>query len=594
LASVAVALTAITIGGAWWFWNSTRTPTSNRSTLRQLTHDNADTSFPALSRDAKLVAYQSDRAEPGKYDIWVQQTVGGPPIRITKDANAALPVFSADGSKIYFTSWSLSPQGIYEVPALGGEPRLMVADAKSPSVSPDGASIAYRSVISGQHYIMPAGGGQPRPIAPEFVECPDTAPIWSPDGRQILFNGFKKYHLETWEWWVAPISGGNPERTGWLEVASQRGELDGDVSAWLPNNTIVFWEALADTTRIYRHRFARSGWRVVGEPEPLTFGTAEDSWPSFASGKMVFQSGVTAGGIWSLPVDSDDGRVTGHIERLTKDASEYKYGAASSNGHLVVYSSTRLGSIYQRDMATGKESLISTIPEARGGDIVPLINANGSKLIFTVSTKEGGFISEVSASGGASRKICDNCGDATSVSPDGKQFLALSVFQESIISVNTESRRTVVLMPKQPGVSLSPPSFSPDGQWIAVLRIQGNIYGASGEVVVLPFKGVAPVQQEEWITVASDNSLGGDVFWSPNGKLIYYTVTKAGRYAIRAQRLDSSHHATGRPIDVYEFTGRVRPSRKADLTRHLTAVPGHIIGTMYEHTSNIWMMDLPN
>jgi serine/threonine protein kinase len=609
LASVAVALAAITIGGAWWFWNSTRTPTSNRSNLRQLTHDNADTSFPALSRDAKLVAYQSDRAEPGKYDIWVQQTVGGPPIRITKDADAALPVFSADGSKVYFTSWSLSPQGIYEVPALGGEPRLIVADAKSPSVSPDGASIAYRSVRTGQHYIMGTEGGQSQLIAPEFIEYVDTPPIWSPDGREILFAGFKRDHRtlaaqttfmpdrETFDWWVAPTSGNNPERTGWAEWGAKRGQTAGSASAWLPDDTIVFWETIADTTRISLARIARPGWRIVGEPQPFTFGTAEDLWPSVAVGKMAFQSEATAGGIWSLPADTNEGRVIGPIERLTKDVADYKFAIPSSNGRIVVFASNRLGSynIVRRDIDTGKETVVSTIAETRGVDIVPLITSDSSKVIFYVNVNgERDFISEVSAFGGASKRLCDKCGVPASLSPDGKQLLTQNDLKSTLL-VNTESGRSAALFQGRLAGELFSPRFSPDSQWIAFLMTNG-VLGASGEVVVAPFRGVSPVPQHEWITVASEDVLGGDVFWSPNGKLIYYSASKAGRYVVRAQRLDSSHHATGRPIDVYEFAGRVRPSLGvlgADFNRRLTAVPGHIIGTMYERTSNIWMLDLP-
>jgi tricorn protease len=90
-----------------------------------------------------LVAYDSDRAEDGKFDIWVQQTSGGSAIRLTKgQGNHSFPAFSGDGSKIYY-EWSGPPRGIYEISALGGEPRLIAADGMQPSVSPDGKNIAY-------------------------------------------------------------------------------------------------------------------------------------------------------------------------------------------------------------------------------------------------------------------------------------------------------------------------------------------------------------------------------------------------------------------------------------------------------------------
>ncbi|MGD0437615.1 MAG: serine/threonine-protein kinase, partial [Bryobacteraceae bacterium] len=65
LAGTAIALAAIVTAGAWWLWSSPGKTVSSQPNLRQLTYDAGDTGVPALSPDAKLVAYQSDRAEPG-------------------------------------------------------------------------------------------------------------------------------------------------------------------------------------------------------------------------------------------------------------------------------------------------------------------------------------------------------------------------------------------------------------------------------------------------------------------------------------------------------------------------------------------------
>jgi serine/threonine protein kinase len=585
----AIIMAAIMASGGLWLWNSRERTTPIQTHLRQLTYDAADTGYPALSPDAKLVAYQSDRSDPGKYDIWVQQTAGGPAIRITKDADAQLPVFSADGSKIYFTSWAMSPQGIYELPALGGEPRLIAADAKSPSSSPDGGSIAYHSPTSGQLYILRTAGGQPRSVAAGFLDYEDTPPIWSPDNRHILFLGYKIGHPETYEWWVAPVEGGSPELTGWQKWSVDRGAADGDGSAWLPGDFLVFWQTIGDTTRIYRARFARTTWRFFAGPEALTFGTADDRMPSVASGKMAFQSGTIATGIWSLPADTNAGRVTGPLEKLTIDNAEHKQALLTQDGRSLVYSSRRGGKseILLRNMRSGEERVIATGSEEK---ILPLINSDGSRVLFAIPASPLSSVYEVSANGGPPRKLCDNCGLPMSWSQDGRQFLSNTLDTTSISLVDIESGRATLLL-QRPQFALPAPRFSPDGKWIAFLMTQG---GGGGNIVVAPFRGATPVQQQEWITVASDNRPGGDVFWSPNGDLIYYTAIVSGRYSIKAQHLDKDHHAIGPLFTVYEFSARVLPSRSDSFTRRLTAVPGHIIGTMYERTSNIWMMDLPN
>ena len=142
-ACVAGAILLAGAGGGWWWWNSQGVPLVLGTNFRQLTFDSRDSSWPSLSPDAKLVTYESDRAAPGHYDIWVQQVSGGPAIKLTDGpGNHRRPVFSADGSRIYFQADG-PPQGIYTVSTLGGESRLVVQNAVLATPSPDGKTIAY-------------------------------------------------------------------------------------------------------------------------------------------------------------------------------------------------------------------------------------------------------------------------------------------------------------------------------------------------------------------------------------------------------------------------------------------------------------------
>ena len=60
-----------------------------------------------------------------------------------------------------------------------------------------------------------------------------------------------------------------------------------------------------------------------------------------------------------------------------------------------------------------------------------------------------------------------------------------------------------------------------------------------------------------------------------------------------AQRLDRGHPA-GAPFRVYQFSVRLRLTPSFfPWSDRLTAVPGRIVGTIGEFTSNIWLMDLP-
>ena len=101
--------------------------------LRQLTADSGLSTTPTISQDGKLVAYASDRAGEGNLDIWVQPlTQGARPIRLTNDPSDDLdPSFSPDGGQIVFRS-RRADGGIYLVPSLGGNERLLVRGGHSP------------------------------------------------------------------------------------------------------------------------------------------------------------------------------------------------------------------------------------------------------------------------------------------------------------------------------------------------------------------------------------------------------------------------------------------------------------------------------
>ncbi len=131
------AIGALTFGG---WWRTTRTQPEGGPTpfLTRLTSDVGWTDYPAISLDGKFLAYASDRSGDDNLDIWVQQIPDGPPFRLTRHtADEVEPSFSADGSRIAFRSSRLGG-GVYIIPTLGGEERLLAARGFSPRFSPDG------------------------------------------------------------------------------------------------------------------------------------------------------------------------------------------------------------------------------------------------------------------------------------------------------------------------------------------------------------------------------------------------------------------------------------------------------------------------
>jgi TolB protein len=125
------------------------------------------------------------------------------------------PLWSRDGREIIYVSnrnHIYGTGGIWRTPAsAGGEAREIHYEETNwkarPDISPDGSRLVFSSYTGrswNNLWVMPAGGGDPLPIA--FGEWDQTSPRWSPDGRQIAFIGNRSGNTELC---LMPMPGGS-------------------------------------------------------------------------------------------------------------------------------------------------------------------------------------------------------------------------------------------------------------------------------------------------------------------------------------------------------------------------------------------------
>ena len=250
--------------------------------LQRITSDAGLTTEPAVSRDGTLLAYASDRGGGGHLNIWVQQVSGGQAIRLThSDADDYEPSFSPDSTQVVFRS-GREQGGIYLVPSLGGEPRLIARQGRDPRFSPDGKWIAYwvgwewgprLGVFAGKVYIVPSTTGAAREVSTGLARA--GAPVWSSDGKYLLVYGAPKaeahYHDDS-DWWILSVEGrGTPIRTGAYASFEHQGLKLSPIEtlpyplAWVGND-VLFSARLGEGSISGEYQFLSEAGRLQNLP----------------------------------------------------------------------------------------------------------------------------------------------------------------------------------------------------------------------------------------------------------------------------------------------------------------------------------------
>ena len=574
--------------------------------LTRLTADIGLSGSPALSPDGKLVAYSSDRSLDGERDLYVKQVAGGQPIRLTSDgAGNTTPDFSPDGSQIVFRS-NRDGGGIYEIPAFGGEVRLLARGGLNPKFSPDGSQVAYwagaegvNALIpgSGAVWVVPVAGGQPKRVGLGFSSA--RFPIWSPDGKRLLFLGYtsaKAYDDSAIDWWLVGADGSGAVRTGAYDALVRAGLLGRDFPApsnpvtstrpgcWTAaGNSVIFSIANGDTQNLWEIGLSPRTGKVSGVFKRLTAGAGNEVNPSSASGgALVFTNLETRRDIWSAPIDLDRGTLKGALERITQGPAIRQCPSVSSDGRYLAFASDQSGrqNIWMRELATGKEVSVASSSFVQG---FPVSDASGGRLAFSVYEKDKRAV-YATTPGGEPERLCEGCLRASDWSRDEKTLLVFGGIPYQINALDVASHRQTPLL-KHPTYNLAYGQFSPDNRWVSfTARIEAN----RARIAIAPVDGPRPVPESAWITIAEAGAIDF-ANWSPDGKTLYFFSRRDGHYCLWGQRIEAgSHRPVGEPFAVLHLHGRVYLGSYG-----WSAAGGRVAMALLEDTGNIWMMSRP-
>ena len=579
------------IGFAWWKALKPASPTPHE--LLRLTSDPGLTSFPALSPDGSLLAYASDRATSHNLDIWVHQLPNGEAVRLTKDpVDEYEPAFAPDGSRIAFRS-EKDGGGVYVVSTLGGEPRLLAPQGRSPAFSPDGKQVVFAVGSPGVGatfsfgpstiHVISAAGGPPKRLADGFAVA--HHPVFTSDGHSVLFLGTRELGPPNYDWWIAPLDGGELKSTGALKAMREQKFNVGPFPFALHGDRVIFSLGRGDAVNLWTARFS-STWKMIGPPQQLTYGTTQEMLPAISrSGKLVFTSGRASSDIWELPVQPNTGKAAGDPRQLTIDASEDYYPQISNDGRRISFVSGRGGTddIWLLDTYSLRQTQLLASP-AREMD--PRINQDGTVIAYGSIDENKRRIFLWREGGLGPEKLCDDCGLLRDISADGKKLLLGLGPPPHVGELDIATKQVRVLL-KHPKYPLYAPKRSPDGKWVV---FQSAERPTSRVMYIAPYSE-SQLPPEKWIRVSDGMSMDRNAFWSPDGNLLYFLSERDSFRCIWAQRLDlEARRPSGPPFAVLHLHNSVRSLMNVDGPAQisLSLGGGRLIFAMGELTGNIW------
>jgi Tol biopolymer transport system component/predicted Ser/Thr protein kinase len=560
-------------------------PSQAQYTATRLTYDDGLTTDPAISPDGKLVAFASDRSGDDHLDIYVQQTTGGPAVRLTHtDGDDHEPTFSPDSSTIVFRS-ERDGGGLYAIPSLGGDPRLVAHAGHDPRFSPDGRYIAYTTaksgtdtvVVTGRCYVIPAEGGQPHLVTSGFRGA--TWPVWIAN-RTLLFLGLASGN-DTMKWWATDVENLHPVVSTILPL-SARGSASNPTS-----KQIVFVSgADGDVGGVWSAPFDPRTATTTHAPLRVELGMGDGVRIALANtGTIaVARTDVTVN-VWSLPLSGD-----GVPTQLTFDGAPKSLPDLSPDGRYLTFVTTRSGNLdaYLRDLTTGREAAITTSPMRESH---PLFTSHGSHIAYAQyqGPNKPFRVFTYPVAGGLPELVTEPAdGRFDQVSNDGR-YVTWHGGAEPVIGVQDLKAGTQAVILRAEPRSIYQPRISGDGQWITFLvkadETDSRIYAAR-------FRGTQPIPSSEWIPLTKGTA-GDDKprLTADHGRL-FFTSESDGYRCIWVQELDPiTLRPIGEPKAVHHFHSARRSLARVLTNLQEIAIGGdRLIFNMAETTGNVWLL----
>jgi len=558
--------------------------------LRRITSTTAATFWPALSSDARMVVYVSDAGRDGATpQVWLQQ-VGGAAVQLTTGMRECEePTFSADDTCVIFSAAADSTRHVYEMPALGGQPRVLKRAARNGRFSPDGKWLVYLAIDAPDAVRLVSGDGKERVLPTGLVDI--SSATWSEDSRHLLVVGHPDPSADL-DCWIVPVDGGTPVDTGVLRQARQRDLVVISMAVAWTGDSIFFTAAGRQGIDVWRQRVSPPTFVPNGGPELMTPGGESAFFPTVSRQRLGYVGVHTDTNMWSVGIDASTGKAEGAPRRLTRGTGFVNHFSVSRDGNTLAYFAAGSSGVELRvrDMPRGTDAIVDR--EAGRSRGFPVISLDGRRIAFGMlvpgpPVRRPVFVGTLEDA--ASRQIVEDCGGRARLWLDDDRLLA-ETFGSGLNSFVILDTRDATLRPllSSGDRRLSNPRLSPDSQWLA---FDATPPGGSPSVLVARLDDGHAAGETAWIHV---DTAASHPFWSRDGRLLYYlptTPTVDIRNKVLARAFDPRDGRVGAdPIDVLSLSETIVP---AMISAAAPIIAGdQIVFLLGNYRGDIWMLDL--
>lgn len=450
--------------------------------------------FPKYSPDGARLAFAS--VVEGKSGIWVSNTDGSNPQRLTFGVWDQNPLWSPDGQWIAYAAES-PDYDILVVSASGGEPRALVSGPgfEDPiGWLPDGSGVVYLRQQPRLQTRVAGLDGSDRPLLD--LEGDIEAQV-SPDGTRIAYEvATADGRITLWTW--------NSADSSHRQLTTEGREFLDAGMAWSPDSRSILY------------RSARTGtedlWIAdvnTGELRQLTNDLRADSagrWSPDGQWIAFFSSRGGQDDVWIVPSTGGD------AIRVTDDRALEATLTWSPDGRSLSFVRDTAVTQVHAASADGGETRLLSFPDHPA--FWSRISPDGQSVLFTSARSGNQDVWVAPLAGGAPRPVTtsaveDNQG---TWSPDGKLIAFTSTRGGSAgIYVVADTGGEARLVADWPDTRESSPSFSPDGTQIA---FESGHEARTGDVWVVPVTGGTPTR----VTRLDENTTIAD--WSSDSRFV--------------------------------------------------------------------------